>query len=170
MPALRRKAAPVAASDHGMAPVTFYARRTGTVRKPRRATRAPQNKPERQPHPADHAAANLTTRATTRAAEHALGRKATAGSRQRSSLGGPWDPRIPRPGGPWGTNLGRNLVTRDPPFSRLSRQNAELGPLVTRIHAKMVPGDPGSSATWSPGDHLHGCPWTGGPQGTRICA
>jgi len=63
----------------------------------------------------------------------------------------------------------RNLVTRDPPFSRLSRQNAGTGPLGTRIHAEMVPRDPGSSAAWTPGDHLHGCPWTAGPQRTRIC-
>ena len=56
------------------------------------------------------------------------------------------------------------------PPSRFNRQDAGLGPPVTRIHAKMVPRDPGSSAAWSPGDHLHGCPGTGGPQRTRIRA
>ena len=71
--------------------------------------------------------------------------------------------------GPWGTNLERNLVTRDPPSWRSIHEDAGSGPLVTRLHAKMVPRGPSSPVTWSPRNHLARCPKTPGPQGTRFC-
>jgi len=85
------------------------------------------------------------------------------------SLGRPRDPRISCVAGPCGSNPVRNLVTRDPPSSRFSRQKAGTGPLVTRTHAEMVPREPSSSTTWSPGNHLPRCPWAAGPQRTRLC-
>jgi len=93
----------------------------------------------------------------------------------------PWDPSaVPAPGwcsgdqdlratGPWGTNLERNLVTKDPPLWRSGDEDAGSGPLVTRLRAKMVPWGPSSPVTWSLRNHLARCSKTPGPQGTRIC-
>ena len=74
-----------------------------------------------------------------------------------------------RAAGAWGTNLERNLVTRDPPSWRSLHEDAGSGPLVTRLRAKMVPWGSTSPVTWSPRNHLARCPKTPGPQRTRIC-
>jgi len=74
-----------------------------------------------------------------------------------------------RVGGPWGINLERNLVTRNPSSWRSGDQDAGSGPLVTRLRANMVPWGPTSPVTWSPRNHLARYPKTPGPQGTRFC-